>query len=140
MFVDPLPPMLARALTANLFPVSLLPQFSPLLPIVLNASSSESHQDSDQKSAPSSSKPTLMDSPLYSLVGDLARNPLCLGLMSVSALAAISGGRQIAKGLEQLGSWGEELFRGDRLPLLHNSDADSATDSTEDDPIKEDPS
>ncbi|MEM9770925.1 MAG: hypothetical protein AAF889_04880 [Cyanobacteria bacterium P01_D01_bin.73] len=54
-----------------------------------------------------------------------------MGLVSVSALAAIAGSRQIATGLDQLGTWGEELFRGDRLPLLHNNYA-SASSSGED--------
>ncbi|MEM9244669.1 MAG: hypothetical protein AAGA67_02840 [Cyanobacteria bacterium P01_F01_bin.153] len=128
-----MPPTPASVLAASLFPVPLPPQLFPLLSTVLNTSPSDSHQDSEQEPAPLSSKPALTDSPLYGLAGDLARHPLCVGLISVSALAVLAGSRQMANGLDQLGSWGEELFRGDRLPLLHNSAADSATNSAEGD-------
>lgn len=64
-----------------------------------------------------------LEHPLYQLAGDLMRNPVCMGLVSLPVLVGIAGGRQMAQGLDQLGTWGEELFRGDRLPLLpHPSD------------------
>ena len=63
----------------------------------------------------------LTDHPLYAAAGDLVRHPLWVGLVSVPVLISIAGGRQLAHSLDQLGTWGEEIFRGDRLPLLQNT-------------------
>ncbi|MGD1849981.1 MAG: hypothetical protein ACFCBU_05045 [Cyanophyceae cyanobacterium] len=131
----PLPPSF---LGVNPLPARFSPNWFPPLHRVFGvvlSNAAPSGAESDP--APSSPKTDLTDSPLYSLAGDLARHPLCMGLMSVSALVAIAGSRQLGAGLNQLGTWGEELFRGDRLPLLHNAAVDSAADSAAHDLDKE---
>ncbi|MEM1426188.1 MAG: hypothetical protein AAGF75_06510 [Cyanobacteria bacterium P01_H01_bin.130] len=60
----------------------------------------------------------LTDNPLYTLAGNLIRHPLSIGLVSLPVLIGLAGGRQAANGLNELGTWSEEVFRGDRLPLL----------------------
>ena len=67
--------------------------------------------------APDFTQP-LTEHPLYVLAGDLIRHPLSIGLVSLPVLIGLAGGRQAANGLNELGTWSEEVFRGDRLPLL----------------------
>lgn len=39
--------------------------------------------------------------------------------LTLPALIGLVGGKALADGLESLGQASEEVFRGDRLPLLH---------------------
>jgi len=49
-------------------------------------------------------------------------NPLVMqgliGVATVPMLVALVGGKLLAEMSQDLGQWSEELFRGDRLPLL----------------------
>ncbi|WP_073069867.1 hypothetical protein [Phormidesmis priestleyi] len=41
-----------------------------------------------------------------------------IGLVALPVLAGMVGVRALAEGLRELGSLSEEIFRGDRLPIL----------------------
>ncbi|QDZ39030.1 hypothetical protein FRE64_03205 [Euhalothece natronophila Z-M001] len=44
---------------------------------------------------------------------------LALSLLTVPFLGALFGSRSLLDGLTSLGEASEEIFRGDRLPILH---------------------
>ncbi len=66
-------------------------------------------ESSDSKSSSIESQPRL--SPLID-------PEILVGLAVVPVLIGIVGVRAIADGLQQLGALSEEIFRGDRLPVL----------------------
>lgn len=43
---------------------------------------------------------------------------LCIGLATAPVLVALVGGKALAQAVNELGQLSEEMFRGDRLPLL----------------------
>ena len=47
-----------------------------------------------------------------------AGSDLIVGVATLSLLTVLKGGRILSQGLQSLGQWSEELFRGDRLPNL----------------------
>ncbi|MCY7320509.1 MAG: hypothetical protein LH660_01570 [Phormidesmis sp. CAN_BIN36] len=49
-----------------------------------------------------------------------------IGLITLPMLVGMVGVRAIAEGLRELGSLSEEIFRGDRLPLLEFSNLPTA--------------
>lgn len=53
---------------------------------------------------------------------------ILLGIATVPALVAIVGGSAIAKTIQELGELSEEVFRGDRLPILEFSDSSDQPD------------
>jgi hypothetical protein len=44
---------------------------------------------------------------------------LAVGLVTVPALVALVGAKVLTTAAHDLGRWSEEVFRGDRLPLLN---------------------
>lgn len=72
-----------------------------------------SNQKASTTIEPSSFSPTLNSEILVGLV----TLPMLVGMVSV---------RAIAEGLRELGSLSEEIFRGDRLPLLEFSNLPTA--------------
>ncbi len=58
---------------------------------------------------------------------------LLLGLATGPLLALLVGGKGLSQGLQEIGLMSEEIFRGDRLPLLSfpsTSDPSSDTDES----------
>jgi 3-oxoacyl-ACP reductase-like protein len=53
---------------------------------------------------------------------------IVLGVATAPVLVAIVGGLAIAKTIQELGEMSEELFRGDRLPILEFSDRTHSPD------------
>ena len=51
---------------------------------------------------------------------------ILVGLATVPVLAGMVGVRALAEGLRELGSLSEEIFRGDRLPVLEFSNLPTA--------------
>ena len=49
-----------------------------------------------------------------------------IGLVTLPVLIGMVGVRALAEGLRELGSLSEEIFRGDRLPLLEFSNSPTA--------------
>ena len=47
---------------------------------------------------------------------------LLLSLGTIPVLAVLIGGKAVGKALIELGQASEELFRGDRLPMLENQE------------------
>ncbi|MGV0027782.1 hypothetical protein [Phormidesmis priestleyi] len=73
---------------------------------------SSSQSSSDQKS--SGDEPNLLN---------LKVNPeILLGLATLPVLAGLVGINAIAQSIQELGVLSEEIFRGDRLPILDLSD------------------
>lgn len=66
-------------------------------------------ESSDQKSFPIESQTRL---------NSLIDPEILVGLAVVPVLVGMVGVRAIADGLQELGSLSEEIFRGDRLPVL----------------------
>lgn len=66
-------------------------------------------ESSDQKSFPIESQTRL---------NSLIDPEILVGLAVVPVLMGMVGVRAIANGLQELGSLSEEIFRGDRLPVL----------------------
>jgi hypothetical protein len=57
-----------------------------------------------------------------------------VGLATAPVLLALIGGRAVALAMQELGEASEELFRGDRLPVLRSPivpHSESTTDSVE---------
>jgi hypothetical protein len=74
---------------------------------------------------PSGSKSTTDRSPQIS-------STLLVGVATVPVLAGIVVGKALAQVAQELGSLSEELFRGDRLPLLQfPAQSDAAPDSSQ---------
>lgn len=44
---------------------------------------------------------------------------VAIGLVTVPALITLVGAKAFADTVQNLGQWSEELFRGDRLPMLN---------------------
>lgn len=49
----------------------------------------------------------------------LVHPELLLSLAAAPLLLALVGGRVLTKAVQELGVFSEEIFRGDRLPVLH---------------------
>ncbi|MCG9886289.1 MAG: hypothetical protein MH825_12090 [Cyanobacteria bacterium] len=59
--------------------------------------------------------------------GAIAVDPVWLVAMATPPiLGALASARAIGSALDQLGATSEELFRGDRLPVLHQTEAPTA--------------
>lgn len=74
-------------------------------------------ESSDSKSSSIDSLPVL--SPLID-------PEILVGLAVVPVLVGMIGVRAIADGLQELGSLSEEIFRGDRLPVLDISNSQNS--------------
>lgn len=123
-----------RAPGPNPLSSSILITPSPMQPLFLRSlpwsCQSNATADSADPQPDTQSKPAdLTQNPLYTLAENLMEHPLCLGLVSLPVLVGIAGGRQVIQGLDELGTWSEELFRGDRLPLLHTPPDQDSPDS-----------
>lgn len=57
---------------------------------------------------------------------------LLVGLATAPLLVALVGGKALSDAVTSLGQLSEELFRGDRLPLLKVSPSDSPAQAAED--------
>jgi hypothetical protein len=51
-------------------------------------------------------------------IASLFNPELLLSVATVPVLAGMLAGQAISKGLQELGTMSEEIFRGDRLPVL----------------------
>jgi len=69
----------------------------------------------------SNQKVSAIEPPGFSLDSEIL-----VGLVTVPVLAGMLGVRALAKGLRDLGSLSEEIFRGDRLPILEFSEPSTA--------------
>jgi len=49
---------------------------------------------------------------------DLLPVEILIGLATAPVLVALVGGKALARAIDELGHMSEEVFRGDRLPLL----------------------
>ncbi len=74
-------------------------------------------ESSDPKSTPIAAQARL--SPMID-------SEILVGLAVVPMLASMVGIRAIADGLQELGALSEEIFRGDRLPVLDFLDSQTA--------------
>ncbi len=70
----------------------------------------------------SPANPTALPKPIgpFDLLLSLATVPLVVGLVST---------RMLAQFTQELGEWSEEMFRGDRLPLLNFPSHPSSVDT-----------
>lgn len=76
-------------------------------------------QTSDR--APKKDTPSALPAPALELLISLATAPLLISLV---------GGKALAAGSQEIGRFAEEIFRGDRLPLLNLSNPPSPSIDT----------
>lgn len=67
-----------------------------------------------------------------SLPGVKVPTPLLLSLGAVPVLAVLLGGRAFVQAMREIGEASEEIFRGDRLPVLEAQDLQKDTEPVSD--------